>query len=122
MGSRIKTILDDAIVLAAVTKLIHRRGEFLWPKAMKFSVRTHADLPEFNRRMDQIAPEEVKMAVKMVVENGLGMYRTDIPSAVCSLLGFGRTSEEMRQHVDSLIGQMITDNQLKWRADYLISS
>jgi hypothetical protein len=57
----------------------------------------------------------------MVVENGLGMYQADIPSAVCSLLGFGRTSEEMRQHVDQLIGQMITAKQLTWRGDYLIS-
>ena len=78
-------------------------------------------MPDFSRRMDQIAPEEVQMAVRKVVENALGMYRADIPSAVCSLLGFGRTSEEMRQHVDGLVGQMISAGQLTWRGDYLIS-
>jgi very-short-patch-repair endonuclease len=121
MGSRIKATIDAAISQVLRSKAVHQRGDFLWGREMKFKVRSHAATADFNRRMDQIAPEEVKMAVKMVVENGLGMYQADIPSAVCSLLGFGRTSEEMRQHVDQLIGQMITAKQLTWRGDYLIS-
>jgi hypothetical protein len=121
LGSRIKATIEEAVAQAVRTRLIHQRGDFLWGKEMKYSVRSHANLPEFNRRMEQIAPEEVKMAVRKVVENALGMYRDDIPSAVCSLLGFGRTSEEMRRHVDGLVGQMLAEGQLKWRGDYLIS-
>jgi very-short-patch-repair endonuclease len=120
LGSRIKTAIDDAIVQAIRSRNIYQRGDFLWGREMKYRVRSHADMPDFNRRMDQIAPEEVKMAVQTVVGNALGMYRDDIPSAVCSFLGFGRTSEEMRRHVDGLVGQMIAAKQLKWRGDYLI--
>ncbi|MFZ0547792.1 MAG: DUF3320 domain-containing protein, partial [Candidatus Promineifilaceae bacterium] len=122
LGSRVKRTIDEAIEEAIRTKLIYKRGFFLWNKEMKFRVRSHADMPDFNRRLDQISPEEAKMAVKMVVENALGMYREDIPSVVCSFLGFGRTSEEMRRHMDGLVGVMIRNGELKWRGDYLISS
>jgi hypothetical protein len=121
MGSRIKTNLETAVTQAVYAKNIHRRGEFLWPRTMKYTVRSHADMPDFNRRREQIAPEEVCMAIKRVVENGLGIYRADIPSAVCGLLGFGLTSEKMRHQVDSYISQMIATKELKWRGDYLIS-
>jgi hypothetical protein len=72
--------------------------------------------------MDQIPPEEVQAAVQRVVGNALGMYRGDIPSAVCSFLGFGRTSEEMRRHIDRLVDHMVATKQLKWRGDYLINN
>ena len=78
-------------------------------------------MPDFNRHLEQIAPEEVQMAVRLVVGNALGMYQDDIPSAVCSFLGFGRTSEEMRQHINEVVEAMIAGGQLKWRGDYLIS-
>jgi hypothetical protein len=121
LGSRIKAAIDEAIGQSLQARIIHQRGEFLWGREMKYRVRSHANLPEFNRRMEQIAPEEIKTAVQTVVKNALGMYRDDIPSAVCGFLGFGRTSEEMRRHVDNLVGQMITTGQLNWRGDYLIS-
>jgi very-short-patch-repair endonuclease len=121
LGSRIKAAIDEAVTRAVQLKVIHRRGDFLWNETMKYRVRSHAAMPEFNRRLEQIAPEEVMMAVRTVVGNALGMYREDIPSAVCGFLGFGRTSEEMRGHVDGLVEEMIATGQLKWRGDYLIS-
>lgn len=120
MGSRIKAAIDEAVAQAVQTRIIHQRGDFLWGREMKYRVRSHAGVAEFNRRMEQIAPEEVQMAIRRVVENALGIYRDDIPSAVCSFLGFGRTSEEMRRHIDGLVEQMIATKQLKWRGDYLI--
>jgi very-short-patch-repair endonuclease len=122
LGSRIKAEIDEAIAQAVRTRLIYQRGDFLWGKTMKFRVRSHADTPDFNRRMDQIPPEEVQAAVQRVVGNALGMYRGDIPSAVCSFLGFGRTSEEMRRHIDRLVDHMVATKQLKWRGDYLINN
>jgi hypothetical protein len=121
MGSRIKATLEEAITHAVRIRAIHKRGDFLWNREMKVQVRSHANTPEYSRRMEQIAPEEVMLAVQTAVQNGLGMRREEIPAAVCSRLGFGRTSEEMRRHIDDLIGQMIGRGQLIKRGDSLVA-
>ncbi|MCI0395488.1 MAG: DUF3320 domain-containing protein, partial [Chloroflexi bacterium] len=121
-GNRIKTAIQEAIAYAVRSRTIQKRGNFLWDKEMNKlqHVRSHANLPNFTRKIERIAPEEIMLAVQTVVKNGLGMRREAIPLATCTLLGFGRTSEDMRLHVEKLIDKMISQRQLIKRGDSLV--
>lgn len=121
IGNRIKTSVDRAITFAMVTKMMKKRGDFLWQKGMvKASVvRSHAHVPEFSRTIDQIAPEEITLAIEIVVAKAFGMERESIPPAVSSLFGFGRTSEDMYKHIDKIVWRMMARQQLVKKGDFL---
>jgi very-short-patch-repair endonuclease len=122
IGHRIRTAIEDGVAHAARAGAIQRRSDFLWKSGMTKApvVRSHANVLGFTRKIDQIAPEEIKLAIETVVQEALGIQREDIPPAVCSLLGFGRASQDMRGHVDELISQMLLQRELKIRGNSLL--
>ena len=122
VGNRIKTSLDQAITLALGTKMMKRRGDFLWKKGMEQAavVRSHASVANFSRSIDQIAPEEITLAIEIVVAKAFGMQRESIPSAVSTLFGFGRTSEDMAKHIEKIMARMVARQQLVKKGDFLL--
>src|ERR1035438_8950417 len=73
-----------------------RRGEFLWDPAMNQPlVRDRSDLPAASRKLEFVAPEEIRLAIVMVVEDSYGIVPEEVPSAVCRLFGFARSTDEM---------------------------
>lgn len=123
VGSRIRKALEEAVAYAVRSGHLSRRGPFLWPAGIikkASSVRSHANLQDFSRTIDQIAPEEIMLTIEMVVKSALGMPREEIPPAVCSLLGFGRTSRAMRKHVDKLVGKMVESGELVAQGSFLV--
>lgn len=122
IGNRIKVSIDQAITFALVTKMMKRRGDFLWKKGVENAtvVRSHAHVPDFSRTIDQIAPEEITLAIEIVVVKAFGIQRENIPSAVSSLFGFGRTSEDMSKHIDKIIAKMVARQQLVKKGEFLL--
>ena len=122
LGSRIRATLAEAVDKLCLQGLLEQHGDFLWLPDQVSTVhpRSRANVPDGSRKLELIAPEEIEVAVLEVVEHALGMRPEDIPSAVCSLLGFGATSERMREMVNGRITQLQTVGKLVQKGDYLV--
>ncbi|HYI14606.1 MAG TPA: DUF3320 domain-containing protein, partial [Thermomicrobiales bacterium] len=118
IGSRIRAALDAAIVRASLDGRIEQRGPFLWSAGM--SDPPLRDRSALNgRALQTIAPEEIAVAIRTVVENAYGIEQAQVAAAACRLLGFPRLTEEMRAIVDPLIEAMLASGQLQRQGNYL---
>ncbi|WP_152051540.1 DUF3320 domain-containing protein [Tautonia marina] len=92
---------------------IRRRGAFLWPADLdRPQPRDRSSLPTASRRLEYVAPEEVAAAAERVVADAIRVAPDDLPAAVCRLLGFPRTTDEMRNRVASVVASLIDSGRL----------
>jgi hypothetical protein len=122
LGRRIRASIENAINYATKYSQIKRQGNFLWYKEIgkPKGVRNRAQLPNALRKLELIAPEEIALAAEGTVKNAFGIQRDEIPAAVCSALGFSRTTGEMKQQVNNVIDQMLEKGQLAEQNGFLI--
>jgi hypothetical protein len=120
IGSRIRRTMKQAVYQAKQLGYIKLSGEFLWKVGMVNLevVRSHGRLPDYTRKIDRIAPEEIMLAVELVVERSHGMQKEEISQAVSSLLGYGRTSKDMNKQIDRLVERMISVQRLTQKGDF----
>ena len=107
-GARIQQAFDEAVRLGVGRGLFLQRGEFLWnPQMQQPPVRDRCELPAASRKVEFVAPEEIRRATLMVVEESCGIVPEEVPVAVCRLLGFARVTDEMsaavEPHRDALV-------------------
>jgi very-short-patch-repair endonuclease len=108
LGNRIQQAFDEAVRLGVSRRLFTQRQEFLWGPAMKQPpVRDRSELPAASRKLEFVAPEEIRRAILIVVEESYGIIPAEVPNAVCRLFGFSRVTDEMtaavEPHRDALI-------------------
>jgi hypothetical protein len=70
-------------------------------------IRDRSGLPVAARKIELIAPEELKAAIKTIVESSFGINGGEIPAAVARLLGFGRTSDDITSGIDGQLKTMV---------------
>lgn len=123
LGRRIKASIENAIDYATKYGSIRRQENFLWYKEVGKlqTVRNRSQLPNAFRKLELIAPEEIALAVEVTVKSAFGIQREEIPGAVCSVLGFSRTSGEMKQQVSYIIDQMLEKGQIAEQNGFLIA-
>jgi len=93
---------------------IEQREKFLWVKGGgRPRVRDRSSLPDPFRKLERVAPEEIAEAVLAVGRASLGIDLHDVPVAVCRLLGFARTSEEMTEVVVSVTKKLASTGMLQ---------
>ena len=121
IGNRIQTAIKTAARQAARSESIEPKGDFLyWAKQGQVTVRDRDGLPSASRKLELIAPEEIEMAIKLVVSNTLGMERSGLAREVCKLFGFKAVSEGMRREVEAVVDGMIALKKLTEKGDSLI--
>lgn len=108
MGNRIEGAFLEAVRTGLARGLFTGRGDFLWRNGMKEPpVRDRGALPAASRKLELIAPEEVRSAILKAVEASCGMHPEEAPGVVCRLFGFARVTDEMeaavRPHVTALL-------------------
>lgn len=100
IGGRIKESLQQAIQQSAQSGIIKIKDEFLWHHNMVTPVlRERSTLPSPSKKIQYIAPEEIAIAIKMVVENSIAITPDATVPLVAKMLGFGRTTEDMRKEI-----------------------
>jgi hypothetical protein len=63
--------------------------------------------------VELVAPEEIAAAIRKVITDSFGMDRSEIASAVLSLLlGFRRTTKSAEQQVTNVLDDMVTRGAL----------
>jgi very-short-patch-repair endonuclease len=108
LGSRIESAISAGVDYARQQGWVKVRGEFLWPpEDGKVAIRDRSNLEAAERKIELIAPEEVKAAIAAIVEGSFGIDEEEVAPAVARLLGFARTSEEIaagiRKHLKAMI-------------------
>ena len=124
IGNRIRHALENAIADANRQGNIHKKGDFLWePGIAKLKkARTRDGLPNVSRKIELIAPEEIELVIKSVVESTYGIKQEEIASSVCKVFGFGRASAGMKEHVDQIIEKMLSQTKLVRQRDFVVIS
>ena len=122
VGPRAHAAIDEALARSVARGSVRLVGDFLWPDGLTHPiVRDRSALPPGARKLDLVAPEELEAAVLAVVAGSLGMPADEVPPAACRLLGFPRTTDEMRSRVDAAVAALVAAGRLTPRGDHLIT-
>lgn len=114
IGNRIEAAFQTGVAHAVRAKKVDKRDDFLWlPGMVSPPVHDRSIFPSVSRKIDLIAPEEIAAAIREIVENSYGIDQEDVAPAVCRLLGFARTSEEMMMAVNKVMAKLIKTGHLR---------
>ena len=102
------------MITVGVTRgLFNKRGEFIWDSGMQQPpVRDRSALPAASRKLELVAPEELRRAILIVVRESYGIVPADVPNAVCRLFGFSRVTDEMSAAVGPHRDQLLREGHL----------
>ena len=113
LGSRIQQAFEEAVHLGAERRLFVERGNFLWGPAMQEPpVRDRSELPASSRKLELVAPEEIRRAILIVVETSYGIAEEEVPGAVCRLFGFARVTDDMTASVEPHLAALLLEDLL----------
>ncbi|WP_022825826.1 DUF3320 domain-containing protein [Hymenobacter norwichensis] len=113
VGARIRKTGQDAALLAINLRHLRRQGDFLWENSMQQPpLRDRSQLPAISRRLSLIAPEELALALRTVVEQSFALPRDAVFLPAVRLLGFTRLSDEMRQHLEPILAGLLEQGEV----------
>jgi len=120
IGSRIRAAIDSAIVAASLSGSIEQRGPFLWASGMiDPPLRDRSVLPQPNRSLTLVAPEEIAAAIRKAVSDAYGLAPSDVSPAAARLLGFGRVTDDVRNVVEPLVQALVESGELRQQGGVL---
>jgi hypothetical protein len=120
-GNRIQQAFEEAVRLGVSSGLFVRREEFLWAPTMQQPlVRDRSELPATSRKLEFVAPEEIRRAVLIVVEQSFGIVPIEVPTAVCRLFGFARVTDDMIAVVEPHRDTLLREGKLALRGVNLV--
>ncbi|WBO84230.1 DUF3320 domain-containing protein [Hymenobacter yonginensis] len=113
VGARLRKVGRDAALLAQNLHYLRREGDFLWAPAMQQpTLRDRSQLPAISRKLLYVAPEELALALRTVVEQSFALPREAVFLPAVRLLGFARLSEEMRQQLEPVLAGLLERGDL----------
>jgi len=120
IGSRIRYTLNAATDFAVNSKIIARRGDFLWDTEMVApTLRERSALAPASRKISLIAPEELDIAVKNVVESAIAIQQETAVPLVARLFGISRVTEDVRKELSNAIDLTLERGIVIKDGDYL---
>jgi very-short-patch-repair endonuclease/phenylpyruvate tautomerase PptA (4-oxalocrotonate tautomerase family) len=112
-GSRIREAVQAAIK-AAKRKGDIAGGPFYLVPDQAVVVRNRSDVESNTLRKPEILPpEEVRVAIAEVVEGNYGAERDQLVQAVARLFGFGSTSAQLREVVETALTDLLDTGHLR---------
>jgi hypothetical protein len=112
-GNRIRDAVQAAIK-AAKRKGEISGGPFYVAPGHQVIVRNRGEIDSNTlRRPEILPPEEVKVAITQVVEENYGAEHDQLAQAVARLFGFGATSAQLREVVESTLADLLDTGQLR---------
>ncbi|KAA9331307.1 DUF3320 domain-containing protein [Hymenobacter busanensis] len=113
VGARIRKVGRDAALLAQNLHYLRQQGDFLWAPAMQQPpLRDRSQLPAISRKLAFVAPEELALALRTVVEQSFALPREAVFLPAVRLLGFSRLSDDMRQLLEPALTGLLERGEL----------
>ena len=120
LTKRLSEHLDDFIPNANSTA-ISLRGEFLWSRPIQqVVVRDRSDLPSNIKKIEYVAPQELKKAIEMVVRQAHGIESDEAIAETARLLGFRRVTNGIEERIGKVLSEMINSGDLVWQSGHLV--
>ncbi|HXJ38487.1 MAG TPA: DUF3320 domain-containing protein [Bryobacteraceae bacterium] len=121
MGNRIEAAFLEAVRTGLTSGLFAGRGDFLWRIGMEEPpVRGRGALSAASRKLELIAPEEIRGAILKTIEASCGISQEKAPGAVCRLFGFARVTDEMEAAVRPHVAALLASSALKLTGQNLV--
>jgi len=108
IGRQIRKHLEVAIQRASNKGWLRRHGSFLYDADRRnIMIRDRSTIYNRSRKLEFIAPVEIRAAIVLVVRHAHGIPAEEVPTATCTLLGFSRTTAEMATQVHTQIEALL---------------
>lgn len=120
IGSRVRSSITDAVNYAIKTGLIKKKDEFLWHFEDHFPIiRDRSLLSPNSRKLSLISDEEMNLAIIKVVESSIAIQPDSAVILIAKLFGFGRVTEDMRNHILQSIKKAVKSEIVKKDGEFL---
>ena len=119
-GKRIEAAFDSALGAASRNKRVRLKNGFVWGIDQEtIKPRNRSNMKSKDVSIEYIAPEEIRTAITYCVAHAYGLSPDDVASETCSLFGFKRTTENMKDLVLKQLKVLTKNNLLVERAGHL---
>ena len=117
----VQEAMDDAVGQLVQSGRISRRGDFLWSGDMtQPPVRDRSGLSAASRKLEMVSDEEMAEAVCVVVGQSYGIAREQASAPAAKLLGYSRSTEAMKDRLDSVVAALLSEGRLEDDGDHLV--
>lgn len=117
IGSRIQEKIENSF---ANLSDVSRKGDFLWSKDMVAPVLRDRSNSAVNKKVHFIADEEIAQAILKVVKDSYGVSIDHVAAAAFQMLGFARVTDEMRERIKPIIGDLVLSGVLSDKGTVLV--
>jgi very-short-patch-repair endonuclease/DNA polymerase III delta prime subunit len=115
-GSRIQAKIQEAVNICVYQKRVKQRGEFLYRAGEAgLTVRDRSALPQSEKNIELVAPEELDQALLEAVALGFTLTESNAISAALTKLGFGRATQKAAGVVGQRLGALVAGGSLEFR-------
>ena len=119
-NQQIQEAIARSIELLIKDRRIRKRGSFVWATGVwRPEVRDRSGLPQQERRLEFVAPEELREAIIVTVKSSYTVRRDDALRGAAALMGFKRLSQDMREAISASLGELIKSGALVEYGDSL---
>ena len=87
-----------------------RRGKFLWPQRIDFTLQVRRPDPDDEttiRKIEFIPQEELELAIRSLVRDAISISDDQVLTQVMRVFGFDRTGANIRDRMERILGQML---------------
>lgn len=114
VGQKIFHAAKEALDMLIKDHRLTVKGEFLWPNdLLDVPVRVPvASMPESFRPAEQIPPEEIEKAIRLIVQYALSISIESLVAEAARLFGFIHPSEKTKQIILDIYNTMIRERKL----------
>lgn len=120
IGTRIRSSIIEAAEYARHTGMIKVKGEFLWHPEMEVPhIRERSAFPVSSKKIQFIAPEEMHVGIRKVVESSIAIQPEVAIPLISKLFGFSRVTEDMKKYLLESIESAITSGVVIREGEFL---
>ena len=113
LGQKVDRRLEGLISSAIYQGLIFQKEGFLWTnRSHTTRIRSHLG-NTYRRKIEEIAPEEIALALKTIVKNSMSIDKDDLIKEVAVVFGFIRTTENISNNIQIIFQRLLSNNYLK---------
>jgi hypothetical protein len=115
VGERMMDAVKSAWRTLSREKMLRIQSEFLWPARESFRVavrRPNPDDDESRRSIEEIPPEEIALAMKNLIRDGLSIERDKLLAYVARIFGFERSGNQIQRSLGAILEELLESRQL----------
>lgn len=114
ISSKIVHALQEALDMLIKDHRLAAKGEFLWPNDLvEVPVRVPVPgMPESMRLPEQIPPEEIENAIRLIVQYALGITVESLVAETARIFGFAHAGERVKTRIRNVYEKMIRERKL----------